>query len=74
MGTRREARELALQALYQLDMAGEGEAAFWSQFAGDGETRAFAQELVEESRSRAAGIYVIPPFREPTAALDLLGA
>jgi methionine synthase / methylenetetrahydrofolate reductase(NADPH) len=31
-----------------------------------------ARELVEESRSRAAGIYVIPPFREPTAALDLL--
>jgi homocysteine S-methyltransferase len=31
-----------------------------------------ARELVEESRSRAAGIYVIPPFKEPTAALDLL--
>ena len=32
-----------------------------------------ARELVDESRSRAAGIYVIPPFKEPTAALDLLG-
>jgi homocysteine S-methyltransferase len=31
-----------------------------------------ARELVEEARSRAAGIYVIPPFKEPTAALDLL--
>jgi len=31
-----------------------------------------ARELIEESRSRAAGIYVIPPFKEPTAALDLL--
>ena len=32
-----------------------------------------ARELVEAARSRAAGIYVIPPFKEPTAALDLLG-
>jgi homocysteine S-methyltransferase len=31
-----------------------------------------ARDLVEGSRSRAAGIYVIPPFKEPEAALDLL--
>jgi methionine synthase I (cobalamin-dependent)/5,10-methylenetetrahydrofolate reductase len=31
-----------------------------------------ARKLVEESRKRAAGIYVIPPFKEPTAALELL--
>ncbi len=31
-----------------------------------------ARELVEGSRSRAAGIYVIPPFKEPAAALELL--
>ena len=31
-----------------------------------------ARELLEGSRSRAAGIYVIPPFKEPAAALDLL--
>ena len=31
-----------------------------------------ARELVEGSRSRAAGIYVIPPFKEPDAALELL--
>jgi homocysteine S-methyltransferase len=31
-----------------------------------------ARELIEAARDRAAGIYVIPPFREPTAALDLL--
>ena len=31
-----------------------------------------ARELIEETRLRAAGIYVIPPFKEPTAALDLL--
>jgi homocysteine S-methyltransferase len=30
-----------------------------------------ARELVAASRSRAAGIYVIPPFKQPTAALDL---
>ena len=32
-----------------------------------------AQELVEASRERAAGVYVIPPFRQPVAALDLFG-
>ncbi|MEX0816308.1 MAG: bifunctional homocysteine S-methyltransferase/methylenetetrahydrofolate reductase [Gaiellales bacterium] len=31
-----------------------------------------ARGLVEETRARAAGIYVIPPFKEPTAALELL--
>jgi methionine synthase / methylenetetrahydrofolate reductase(NADPH) len=33
-----------------------------------------ARGLIEEARGRAAGIYVIPPFKEPTAALDLLKA
>ena len=32
-----------------------------------------ARELVEEARERVAGIYVIPPFKQPLAALDLLG-
>jgi 5,10-methylenetetrahydrofolate reductase len=31
-----------------------------------------ARELVDGARSRAAGIYVIPPFKQPAAALDLL--
>ena len=31
-----------------------------------------ARGLVEELRGRTAGIYVIPPFKEPEAALDLL--
>jgi homocysteine S-methyltransferase len=31
-----------------------------------------ARRLVEEARAMAAGIYVIPPFKEPEAALDLL--
>jgi homocysteine S-methyltransferase len=31
-----------------------------------------ARSLVEEARERAvAGIYVIPPFKQPEAALDL---
>jgi methionine synthase / methylenetetrahydrofolate reductase(NADPH) len=30
------------------------------------------RELTEGARTRAAGIYVIPPFKEPEAALDLL--
>jgi homocysteine S-methyltransferase len=34
---------------------------------------ALARELVEESRERAAGVYLIPPFRQPLAALDLFG-
>ena len=33
-----------------------------------------ARELVAAARERAAGIYVIPPFKEPAAALDLLDA
>ena len=31
-----------------------------------------ASKLIEEARSRAAGIYIIPPFKEPAAALELL--
>ncbi|MGH3033150.1 MAG: methylenetetrahydrofolate reductase, partial [Gaiellaceae bacterium] len=31
-----------------------------------------AREIVEEARTRVAGIYVIPPFKEPEAALELL--
>jgi methionine synthase I (cobalamin-dependent)/5,10-methylenetetrahydrofolate reductase len=31
-----------------------------------------ARRLVEESRDRVAGIYVIPPFKQPLGALDLL--
>jgi methionine synthase I (cobalamin-dependent)/5,10-methylenetetrahydrofolate reductase len=33
-----------------------------------------ARKLTEEARERAAGIYIIPPFKDPTAALDLLKA
>jgi len=50
MGSRREARELALQALYQLDVAGEGDpgtAPFWSHFGAEPDVQAFARELVD---------------------------
>jgi homocysteine S-methyltransferase len=33
---------------------------------------ALAKELLESSRERAAGVYLIPPFRQPLAALDAL--
>jgi hypothetical protein len=31
-----------------------------------------ARELLLEARGKAAGVYVIPPFKQPEAALDLL--
>jgi methionine synthase I (cobalamin-dependent)/5,10-methylenetetrahydrofolate reductase len=34
---------------------------------------AIARELLDESRERTEGVYVIPPFRQPLAALELLG-
>jgi transcription antitermination protein NusB len=57
MGSRREARELALQALYQLDLTGEtdpgrGLALFWSHFDAMPAVREFAQELVDGVRAR----------------------
>src|SRR5262245_56447103 len=67
MGSRRAARELALQALYQVDLLGDGEqdprslALFWTHFdpAADPEARVFARELVEgvrESLERIDGL------------------
>ena len=42
--------------------------------AGAAETGlAIARALVDASREIAAGVYVIPPFRQPHAALDLFG-
>ena len=32
-----------------------------------------ARELYVEAREKAAGVYVIPPFKQPEAALELLG-
>jgi hypothetical protein len=33
---------------------------------------ALAGELYAQAREKAAGVYVIPPFKQPEAALDLL--
>ena len=56
MGVRREGRELALQALYQLDVTGqEGDpaeqlAGFWSQFDDRRDVQTFARELIDGVR------------------------
>jgi N utilization substance protein B len=50
MGTRRDARELALQALYQRDVTGSDEALFWSHAEGRDDVKAFARELVDGVR------------------------
>ncbi|HLK10131.1 MAG TPA: transcription antitermination factor NusB [Candidatus Binatia bacterium] len=61
MGPRRAARELAIQALYQLDVAGE-EAAdadlalFWSHFEQPPAVQRFARELVEGVRAERGRI------------------
>ncbi len=52
MGTRRAARELALQALYQLDIMaddepGRGLAQFWAHFDPTGDADGFARDLVD---------------------------
>ncbi|MFN8545887.1 MAG: transcription antitermination factor NusB [Candidatus Binatia bacterium] len=51
MGSRRAGRELALQALYQLDMTESEDprelGLFWSYFDRPAEVQAFAQELVD---------------------------
>jgi homocysteine S-methyltransferase len=35
---------------------------------------ALARELYAEAREKAGGVYVIPPFKQPEAALELLGS
>jgi homocysteine S-methyltransferase len=35
---------------------------------------ALARELYAEAREKASGVYVIPPFKQPEAALELLGS
>src|SRR5262249_59796081 len=64
MGARREARELALQALYQADLLGADDAGtkslalFWEHFDPDAEVEvvAFARELVEGVRQHGERI------------------
>ena len=56
MGTRRRGRELALQILYQIDMAGQDPeralALFWENFERKPEAKDFVVELVEGVRHK----------------------
>jgi transcription antitermination protein NusB len=60
MGTRRKGRELALQALYQVEMTGDETAAaldrFLSHFEGSTKAREFARRLVSGVISQRAEI------------------
>ena len=60
MGLRREGRELAVQALYQLevtdDPTGRGLDGFWAHFRGSEPAKAFAIGLVEEVQGERARI------------------
>ena len=59
MASRRQARERALQALYQGEVAGEspgGEALFWTHFDADDEAGPFARELVAGVQAERARI------------------
>jgi N utilization substance protein B len=51
VGTRREARELALQTLYQLDLTGEEDGGVGAHFGGDPEAIGFARQLVDGVRA-----------------------
>src|SRR5204863_4099238 len=70
MGTRRRAREVALQFLYQLDLQGEDdpvphEQEFWARHALSGEARTFAETLVRGAKTNQAKIdQVIEQYTE----------
>jgi homocysteine S-methyltransferase len=48
----------------RLEQAGSNQAA---------EGLALARELYAEAREKAAGVYLIPPFKQPEAALEVFG-
>jgi N utilization substance protein B len=60
MGARRKGRELALQALYQLEITSESSEAslapFWESFEAGGPAREFAEELVRGVLARRAEV------------------
>lgn len=60
MGTRRKGRELALQALYQIEITGDASAAavdlFVSHFEGSAQAKEFARRLVSGVVSQRADI------------------
>jgi N utilization substance protein B len=69
MGARHSGREIALQALYQIDLRGGASnddlALFFEAFAADDGARRFARELVDGVRARGAAL-----DREIAAALE----
>ena len=71
MGTRREARELALQTLYQLDLTGEDDAGVGVHFGGDPEAVAFARQLVEGVRSERERIDALIGGASELSRVDL---
>jgi N utilization substance protein B len=60
MGARHSGREIALQALYQIDLSGGASnddlALFFEAFAGDDGVRRFARELVDGVRGQRAAL------------------
>ena len=76
MGTRRRAREVALQFLYQLDLQGEDdpvphEQEFWARHALSGEARTFTEkEDGPEDAGLALGAVV---FQADIPLADVLG-
>lgn len=60
MGARHSGREIALQALYQIDLSGGASnddlALFFEAFAGDDVARRFARELVDGVRGQRAAL------------------
>ncbi len=60
MGARHSGREIALQALYQIDLRGGASndelALFFEAFAGDDGARRFARELVDGVRGQRAAL------------------
>jgi len=64
MGTRRKSRELALQMLFQSDMAGQNSdevrRTFWSERKNVGEdVRGFADDLFRVAHDRAGEIDIL---------------
>jgi len=79
MGSRRRAREVALQFLYQLDLQGEDdpvphEQEFWARHALSGEAKTFAETLVRGTKASQAKIDQIIEQYTENWALERMAA
>jgi N utilization substance protein B len=77
MGMRRKGRELAVQALYQLEIRNEPSAekmlaAFWEQCEAGPRARAFAQQLIDGVRERREAIDAVIEQTSENWKLDRL--